>query len=115
MSKKQRRRKMCVWKRKENKESKKGMRRDESSEDQMKWKEGCHIVKRWILYSSNHVQSDNEEIIGASEYYFLLPFTCPPFYIFLSLTPSHHGLVLMTIGLKGKRPSEEFLSLTIFV
>jgi hypothetical protein len=49
------------------------MKKDKSSEDQMKCKEGCHIVKRRILYSSNHVQSDNEDILGASESYFLLP------------------------------------------
>jgi hypothetical protein len=46
---------------------------------------------------------------------FFCPCTCPPFYIFLSLTPSHHGLILMIIGLKGKHPLEEFLSLIIFV
>jgi hypothetical protein len=45
---------------------------------------------------------------------FFCPCTCPPFYIFLSLTPSHHGLILMIIGLKGKRPLEELLSSTIF-
>jgi hypothetical protein len=39
--------------------------------------------------------------------------TRPPFYIFLSLTSPHHGLILMIIGLKGKQPLEEFRSLTI--
>jgi hypothetical protein len=29
--------------------------------------EGCHVVKRWNFHSfSNHVQSDNEDVIGAS-------------------------------------------------
>jgi hypothetical protein len=41
--------------------------------------------------------------------------TCPQFYIFLNLTSPRHGLILMIIGLKGKQPLEEFLSLTILV
>jgi hypothetical protein len=32
----------------------------------IKCKEGCHVVKRRNFYSiSNHVQSDNKDIIGA--------------------------------------------------
>jgi hypothetical protein len=46
---------------------------------------------------------------------FFFPCTCPPFYIFLSFTSPHHGLIFMIIGLKGKQPLEEFLSLTILV
>jgi hypothetical protein len=43
------------------------MNRDESSEDSMKCMEGCHVfVKRRIFYFSNHVQSDNKDVIGAS-------------------------------------------------
>jgi hypothetical protein len=33
----------------------------------MKCMEGCHVVvKRRIFHFSNHVQSDNEDVIGAS-------------------------------------------------
>jgi hypothetical protein len=44
------------------------MKRDESSEE-IKCKGGCHVgvVKRWNFISfSNHVQSDNKDVIGAS-------------------------------------------------
>jgi hypothetical protein len=48
--------------------------RDESCERKIKCKEGCHIVERLNFHSfSNHVQSDNEDVIGASYSYFLLP------------------------------------------
>jgi hypothetical protein len=41
--------------------------RDESSERKFKCKEGCHIVERRNFQSfSNLVQSDNEDVIGAS-------------------------------------------------
>jgi hypothetical protein len=47
--------------------------RDESSERKIiiiiiiKCKEGCHVVERRNFHSfSNHVQSDNEDVIGAS-------------------------------------------------
>jgi hypothetical protein len=40
---------------------------DESSERKIKCKEGCHVVERRNFHSfSNHVQSDNEDVIGAS-------------------------------------------------
>jgi hypothetical protein len=43
------------------------MKRDESSERQIKCKEGCHLVERRNFhYFSNYVQSDNEDVIGAS-------------------------------------------------
>jgi hypothetical protein len=33
----------------------------------IKCKEGCHVVERRNFHSfSNHVQSDNEDVIGAS-------------------------------------------------
>jgi hypothetical protein len=41
--------------------------RDKSSERKTKCKEGCRIVERRNFhYFSNHVQSDNEDVIGAS-------------------------------------------------
>jgi hypothetical protein len=41
--------------------------RDESSERKIKCKEECHVVERRNFHSfSNHVQSDNEDVIGAS-------------------------------------------------
>jgi hypothetical protein len=41
--------------------------RDESSERKIKCMEGCHVVERRNFHSfSNHVQSDNEDDIGAS-------------------------------------------------
>jgi hypothetical protein len=44
-----------------------GYDRDESSEIKIKCKEGCHVVDRRNFHSfSNHVQSDNEDVIGAS-------------------------------------------------
>jgi hypothetical protein len=40
---------------------------DESSERKIKCKEGCHVVRRRNFHSfSNHVQFDNEDVIGAS-------------------------------------------------
>jgi hypothetical protein len=74
-------RKVCVWKRKKEKpKSKKiyerkreeewqeGYERDESSErKKIKSKEKCHVVERQNFHSFfNHVQSDNEDVIGAS-------------------------------------------------
>jgi hypothetical protein len=41
--------------------------RDESSERKIKCKKECHVVERQNFHSfSNHVQSDNEDVIGAS-------------------------------------------------
>jgi hypothetical protein len=41
--------------------------RGESSERKIKCKEGCHVFERRNFHSfSNHVQSDNEDVIGAS-------------------------------------------------
>jgi hypothetical protein len=41
--------------------------RDESSErKKIKCKERCHVVERNFHSFSNHVQSDNKDIIGAS-------------------------------------------------
>jgi hypothetical protein len=41
--------------------------RDESSERKIKCKEGCHVVERRNFHSFfNHVQSGNEDVIGAS-------------------------------------------------
>jgi hypothetical protein len=70
---------ICVWenerewlKKKKNKkrgeEWQERYERDESSErKKIKCKEGCHIVDRLNFHSfSYHVQSDNEDAIGAS-------------------------------------------------
>jgi hypothetical protein len=41
--------------------------KDESSERKIKCKEGCHVAERQNFHSfSNHVQSDNKDVIGAS-------------------------------------------------
>jgi hypothetical protein len=40
--------------------------RDESSERKIKCKEGCHAERRNFHSFSNHVQSDNEDVIGAA-------------------------------------------------
>ena len=54
-------------KKERKRKGKKDMKRDESSEDQIKCKEGCHVVERRNFHSfSNHVQFDNEDVIGAS-------------------------------------------------
>jgi hypothetical protein len=57
-------------KEKEEKEKKEWQERyewDESSERKIKCKEGCHVVERRYFHSfSNHVQSDNEDVICAS-------------------------------------------------
>jgi hypothetical protein len=47
---------------------KKRYERDESSErKKIKCKEGCHVVERRNFHSfSNHVKSDNEDVISAS-------------------------------------------------
>jgi hypothetical protein len=66
---------MRAWKRViEKKEKKKTeeewqdrYERNESSERKIKCKEGCHVVERRNFHSSsNHVQSDSEDVIGAS-------------------------------------------------
>jgi hypothetical protein len=54
-------------KRKRKEEWQERYERDESSERKIKCKEGCHVVERRNFYSfSNHVQSDNMDVIGAS-------------------------------------------------
>jgi hypothetical protein len=54
-------------KRKREQEWQERYERDESSERKIKCKEGCHVVERWNFHSfSNHVQSNNEDVIGAS-------------------------------------------------
>jgi hypothetical protein len=54
-------------KRKRKEEWQETYERDESRERKIKFKEGCHIVERRNFHSfSNHVQSDNEDVIGAS-------------------------------------------------
>jgi hypothetical protein len=66
---------MRAWKRViEKKEKKKTeeewqerYERNESSERKIKCKEGCHVVERRNFHSfSNRVQSDSEDVIGAS-------------------------------------------------
>jgi hypothetical protein len=54
-------------KRKRKEEWQERYERDESNERKIKCKEGCHVVERRNFHSfSNHVQSDNEDVIGAS-------------------------------------------------
>jgi hypothetical protein len=74
MEKKERKKKIWEWK---NEKYEKEKEKDEVAikiwEGCIKWKkreikckEGCHVVERWNFHSfSNHVQSDNEDIIGA--------------------------------------------------
>jgi hypothetical protein len=52
----------------EKRTGKKGMRgMNQVKRKKIKCKEGCHIVERRNFHSfSNHVQSDNEDVIGAS-------------------------------------------------
>jgi hypothetical protein len=58
---------MCTRERKRKEEWQERYERDESSERKIKCKEGCHIVERRNFHSfSNHVQSNNEDVIGAS-------------------------------------------------
>jgi hypothetical protein len=62
---------MCLRERKRKRKRKEEWQeryeRDESSERKIKCKEGCHVVERRNFHSfSNHVQSDNEDVIGAS-------------------------------------------------
>jgi hypothetical protein len=66
--------KIWEWKKKEEKEKEKrgGSNKDMRGMDQVnekkkiKCKEGWHVVERRNFHSfSNHVQSDNEDIIGA--------------------------------------------------
>jgi hypothetical protein len=54
-------------KRKRKEECQERYESDESSERKIKCKEGCYVVERRNFQSfSNHVQSDNEDVIGAS-------------------------------------------------
>jgi hypothetical protein len=61
---------MCTRERKRRERKEEWQERyewDESSERKIKCKEGCHVVERQNFHSfSNHVQSDNEDVIGAS-------------------------------------------------
>jgi hypothetical protein len=52
----------------EKRTGKKGMRgMNQVKRKKIKCKEGCHVVERRNFHSfSNHVQSDNEDVIGAS-------------------------------------------------
>jgi hypothetical protein len=71
-------RKICVWENERERLKKKKRKRkkeewqeryevDESRERWIKCKEGCRVVERRNFHSfSNHVQSDNEDVIGAS-------------------------------------------------
>jgi hypothetical protein len=62
---------ICEWKKKGNRErwgSNKDMRgmNQVKEKRKTKCKEGCHGVERRNFHSfSNHVQSDNEDVIGA--------------------------------------------------
>jgi hypothetical protein len=54
-------------KRKRKEEWEERYERDESSERKIKCKEGYHVVERRNFHSfSNHVQSDNKDVIDAS-------------------------------------------------
>jgi hypothetical protein len=54
-------------KRKRKEECQERYERDESSERKIKCKEGCHVVEKRNFHSfCNHVQPDNEDVIGAS-------------------------------------------------
>jgi hypothetical protein len=73
-------RKVCVWKKGKKKRMKgrrrikrekrsgyKDMRGMNQVKEKQKCKEGCHVVERRNFHSfSNHVQSDNEDVISAS-------------------------------------------------
>jgi hypothetical protein len=76
--------------------------RDESSERKIKCKEGCHVVERrnflLPLHMSNHVQFDNEDVIGVSWSYFLLPLHMSTILYLLILDIPTYGLILMIIG-----------------
>jgi hypothetical protein len=73
--------------------------RDESSERKIKCKEGCHVVERRNFHSfSNHVQSNNEDVMIAAESYFLLPLHMPTILNLLILDIPTYGLILMIIG-----------------
>jgi hypothetical protein len=93
---------MREWKKKKRKrkeEWQERYERDESSERKTKCKEGCHVVERRNIHSfSNHVQSDNEDVIGASQSYFLLPLHKSTILNLLILDIPTYGLILMIIG-----------------
>jgi hypothetical protein len=59
------------WKKRRKREKRSGKKdirgMNQVSERKIKCKEGCHVVERRNFHSfSNHVQSDNEDVIGAS-------------------------------------------------
>jgi hypothetical protein len=63
--------KICVNERKRRKREKRSGKKDMRGMNQVKikikCKEGCHVVERRNFHSfSNHVQSVNEDVIGAS-------------------------------------------------
>jgi hypothetical protein len=67
--------------------------RDKSRERKIKCKEGCHVVERRNIPSfPNHVQSDNEDIIGASWSYLLFPLHMSTILNILTLDIPTYGL-----------------------
>jgi hypothetical protein len=67
--------------------------RDKSRERKIKCKEGCHVVERRNFPSfPNHVQSDNEDIIGASWSYLLFPLHMSTILNILTLDIPTYGL-----------------------
>jgi hypothetical protein len=64
---------------------------------------------------SNHVQSDNEDVIGASWSYFLLPLHMSTILYLLILYIPTYGLFSWSLALKGKQSLEEVRSLKILV
>jgi hypothetical protein len=95
--------------------NKKGMKRDESSKDQVKCKDGCHVVKDESSSFPTVCTPRTRTSSVPWSHIFTFLCTCPPLYIFLSLILSHYGLILMIIGSEGERPLEEFISLIILV
>jgi hypothetical protein len=73
--------------------------RDESSERKIMCKKGCHVVERRNFHSfSNHVQSNNEDVIDTSWSYFLLPLHMSTILYLLILDIPTYGLILMVSG-----------------
>jgi hypothetical protein len=65
----------------------------------IKCKEGCDVFERRNFhFFSNHVQSDNEDVIGASWSYFLLTLHMSTILYLLILNIPTYGLILMIIG-----------------
>jgi hypothetical protein len=73
--------------------------RDESSERKIMCKKGCHVVEGRNFHSfSNHVQSNNEDVIDTSWSYFLLPLHMSTILYLLILDIPTYGLILMIVG-----------------